>query len=60
MEILCARCGKAVKGRSTRENPDFPFCGRRCRMADLDVWFTEDHRVPGNPAEGVMGEEEQE
>ena len=60
MEIRCGRCGKAVKGRSTRENPDFPFCSPRCRMADLDHWFTEDYTVPGDPDDGVMGEEELE
>ncbi|MCU0727311.1 MAG: DNA gyrase inhibitor YacG [Planctomycetes bacterium] len=24
----------------------FPFCSQRCRMADLDRWFTEDYRLP--------------
>jgi endogenous inhibitor of DNA gyrase (YacG/DUF329 family) len=31
------------------ETPHFPFCCRRCRMADLDHWFTEEYVVSGDP-----------
>lgn len=30
----CPICRKEV----TRENPEFPFCGERCRIIDLGNW----------------------
>jgi len=28
------------------ENPAHPFCGRRCKLADLSNWFNERYAVP--------------
>ncbi|MHC4471012.1 MAG: DNA gyrase inhibitor YacG [Planctomycetota bacterium] len=39
----CPTCGAELPGASTG---DLPFCSERCRMADLDRWFTEDYRIP--------------
>jgi endogenous inhibitor of DNA gyrase (YacG/DUF329 family) len=25
-----------------------PFCGERCKLADLGRWLSEDYRVPGD------------
>lgn len=44
----CRACrGPIVDGH---ENPDFPFCSRRCRLVDLGAWFGEEYRIPGPPA----------
>jgi uncharacterized protein len=39
----CPICGKPVKDG----DPDFPFCGERCRMIDLGNWASEKYVVPG-------------
>jgi endogenous inhibitor of DNA gyrase (YacG/DUF329 family) len=35
MEHQCPICGKAT---NSRRDPDFPFCGERCRLLDLGKW----------------------
>ena len=46
MHVLhCPRCNKELRFTDIRELPFFPFCSRRCRMIDLDQWFTEEHRI---------------
>jgi len=37
----CPTCGDRVG----EENPSFPFCSPRCRMADLGRWMNEDYRI---------------
>jgi len=37
----CPTCEKPVRGTE----PTFPFCSKRCRMADLNRWFDERYRV---------------
>jgi uncharacterized protein len=27
-----------------------PFCGERCKLADLGRWFSGDYRIPAAPA----------
>lgn len=46
----CPGCGKAVDEPRTDEAlPEwFPFCGERCRMADLGRWMTESYSI-GRP-----------
>ena len=39
----CPICRREVLPRA--ENPDFPFCSRRCRMVDLGKWLGEEYRV---------------
>ena len=34
------------------ENPSFPFCGPRCKLADLGNWLDERYVVPTTPAGG--------
>jgi len=48
----CPIC--AQPARTDRSNPDRPFCSRRCRMIDLDRWFSGDYRVPGPPADSEI------
>jgi hypothetical protein len=34
VSLRCPSCRKLV----LREDPDFPFCGERCRLIDLGKW----------------------
>jgi len=45
MRVRCQNCEAEVVAESARAAPYYPFCSDRCRMADLDRWFTEDYRV---------------
>jgi endogenous inhibitor of DNA gyrase (YacG/DUF329 family) len=57
MKGRCPRCGERFTAEPGPDAEHFPFCSRRCRMADLDRWFTEDYSIPGGP-EGVGDPEE--
>jgi endogenous inhibitor of DNA gyrase (YacG/DUF329 family) len=37
--------------RDEQQKKVFPFCSERCKMADLDRWFTEDYSIsrPAHP-----------
>lgn len=37
----CCYCGR----ETPRGNPYFPFCCRRCKMADLGRWMLEDYKI---------------
>jgi hypothetical protein len=43
----CPQCGAAMapEQKSLDANPWFPFCSKRCKMADLDRWFSGDYRI---------------
>jgi len=49
----CPTCQKPVKPRE--ENPTFPFCSDRCRMADLGRWLNEEYRIPVEESDDVPG-----
>ena len=34
MKLKCPTCKKQV----TAKDPEFPFCGERCRLIDLGKW----------------------
>lgn len=40
--MQCPICKQAVKA----EDPEFPFCSRRCRTQDLANWREGVYRVP--------------
>ncbi|MRG95988.1 DNA gyrase inhibitor YacG [Polyangium spumosum] len=53
---VCPQCGReAVLGP---ENKARPFCSARCKMLDLERWFTGGYRVPGPPVDTSMLEGE--
>ena len=54
MSSTCPTCRKPVKPRE--ENPRFPFCSERCRMADLGRWLNEEYRIPVEDADADAGE----
>jgi endogenous inhibitor of DNA gyrase (YacG/DUF329 family) len=43
----CPQCGAAmtVEQKTLAGNPHFPFCSKRCKMADLDRWFSDSYRI---------------
>jgi len=49
MTFRCPICRKEVK----LGEPDFPFCGERCRLIDLGNWSAEKYRIstPVDPRE---------
>ena len=51
LQARCPNCGEEVTAKDLGSAPHFPFCDRRCRMADLDRWFTEEYRIAGGAAE---------
>ena len=40
--MRCPLCKKPV---SNDRNPDWPFCGERCRLLDLDNWLSGRYRI---------------
>jgi endogenous inhibitor of DNA gyrase (YacG/DUF329 family) len=36
-----------------------PFCSRRCQLADLGRWISNDYRIPGPPPEEQPDDEEE-
>jgi len=39
----CPLCKKPVESSDVANDRYFPFCGRRCKMADLQKWFDGDY-----------------
>jgi endogenous inhibitor of DNA gyrase (YacG/DUF329 family) len=46
--MRCPICNKVV---AHRENPYRPFCSERCKLIDLDNWFSGRYRIPVNGAQ---------
>ena len=52
--VRCPGCkGDSVYAAS---NPFRPFCGERCRLADLGAWASEGYRVETSPPAGEENE----
>ena len=51
----CPICKKEVN----LGDPDFPFCGPRCRIIDLGNWATGKYVIPGAPTSKPQEEEEE-
>lgn len=43
-KTTCPVC-KEPMAAPWQEYPDYPFCGKRCRLIDLGRWLNEDYRV---------------
>ena len=43
MTVKCPMCGKTEKWE---ENVFRPFCSERCKLLDLEGWFSERYRIP--------------
>jgi hypothetical protein len=55
MKLKCPICKKEV----ILGEPDFPFCGERCRLIDLGKWASEEYRIPvaGDPPQPESDED---
>jgi endogenous inhibitor of DNA gyrase (YacG/DUF329 family) len=49
----CPTCQGPRKSHS--ENKSYPFCGPRCKLADLGRWLDGEYAIPGEP---VLDEEQ--
>jgi endogenous inhibitor of DNA gyrase (YacG/DUF329 family) len=47
---VCPICAGPRKPRP--ENPAFPFCGPRCKLADLGNWLSDRYVLGGEPTTG--------
>lgn len=43
--IPCPRCHKPNVWDT--KNPARPFCSKRCQLIDLDLWLTDQKKIPG-------------
>jgi endogenous inhibitor of DNA gyrase (YacG/DUF329 family) len=48
-QVACPTCGRPVAW--TPESRWRPFCSERCKLIDLGEWFSEERRIPGEPAD---------
>lgn len=46
--MKCPICRQEVLPSS--RNSYYPFCSRRCKMADLSKWLSGDYVIPDEPA----------
>jgi endogenous inhibitor of DNA gyrase (YacG/DUF329 family) len=48
--LRCPTCKRDIEW--SEQFPYRPFCSERCRLIDLGAWLSENHAIPGDPAEG--------
>ena len=48
LHVKCPICGNSAEYRL--DNPNRPFCSRRCKLIDLGAWAEERYAVPGQSA----------
>ena len=53
--VQCPHCKKRMPDKSSDKLPHFPFCSERCKMADLGMWFREEHGIPAPKAPRIPG-----
>ncbi len=56
-EIQCPTCQKHFP--ADIHSPSMPFCSMRCKMVDLNHWFTEEVSLPVHACDDLEQEEEQ-
>jgi uncharacterized protein len=44
-KVSCPICDKPMDGQGPKEWPDWPFCGKRCRLVDLGRWLSGTYRI---------------
>ena len=50
----------AKKNTWTPDNESKPFCSPRCKLIDLGEWADEGHKIPGDPVELELHDDEDE
>ncbi len=49
----CPSCGAPVtRPDGVAQSAEFPFCSRRCQLADLGHWLDGAYRISDRPVEG--------
>ena len=43
--IRCPICDKLMDSHGPKEWPEWPFCGKRCRLVDLGRWLGGSYRI---------------
>ncbi len=58
--VSCPTCNRPVEW--TESSKWRPFCSERCKLIDLGAWASEQHAIPGEPAqsEHLPGDDEGE
>jgi endogenous inhibitor of DNA gyrase (YacG/DUF329 family) len=56
VKIKCPICHKTT---TWEENPNRPFCSKRCRLIDLGKWASGEYRIEGREPASGEGEGEQ-
>jgi endogenous inhibitor of DNA gyrase (YacG/DUF329 family) len=46
--------------KAAPENPTYPFCGPRCKLADLSNWLDGNYKVEAEPADNDGSESDSE
>ena len=54
------RCPVCKRPTTWQQNPFRPFCSERCRLIDLDNWFSERYRISGSSDNASREREPQE
>ncbi|MGH9804293.1 MAG: DNA gyrase inhibitor YacG [Candidatus Acidiferrales bacterium] len=54
---MTRRCPICRRPTDSASNPDFPFCGERCRLLDLGRWAAERYRVSEPASAGTEFQE---
>ncbi|HYW48383.1 MAG TPA: DNA gyrase inhibitor YacG [Bryobacteraceae bacterium] len=54
--MKCPICKKEV----ALGDPEFPFCGERCRIIDLGNWASEKYVIPVEPQEQELEPDDEE
>jgi endogenous inhibitor of DNA gyrase (YacG/DUF329 family) len=47
--VPCPTCDRPVEW--SKDSPWRPFCSERCKLIDLGAWASEQHAIPGEPAD---------
>ena len=50
--VKCPTCERELEWSSA--SPFRPFCSDRCRLIDLGAWLTEDRAIPGENADDLL------
>ncbi|MEQ1530219.1 MAG: DNA gyrase inhibitor YacG [Methylococcales bacterium] len=54
--VKCPNCSRPVPWEA--EQLFKPFCSERCRLIDLGEWVMEEKRIPGEPLQDELDNEE--
>ena len=45
MWVKCPQCGKKILKDEVHCSSYFPFCSRRCKLADLEGWLKNRYKI---------------